>query len=67
MLARFFAPVHIGRIASVRTFHTTTADFINYGADGALVTSKVDSGLISCGCSVIKAVVTVGFWAVRRA
>ena len=42
MLARFFAPVHhIGRVASARAFHTATADFINYGPDGALVTSKV--------------------------
>lgn len=41
MLARFFAPVHIGRVAGVRAFNTATADFINYGPDGALVTSKV--------------------------
>ena len=42
MLARFFGPVHhIGRIASARAFHTATADFINYGPDGALATSKV--------------------------
>ena len=33
--------IHIRKAATARALHTVTADFINHGPDGALVTNKV--------------------------